>query len=242
MPIVVVMTDSSCTGNSDCGANNKLQPPESHPLEFAIDTPGEAKEDEVDVEYQNGTDTTTGTSSTDRPSVQFSDITIREYPIVLGDNPGGRKGPPLSIAWRHDNEVTVEVEKFERLRPNRRTKEEMIMPEHVRTDRLRQAGYSKLEIMRLTKPVNVARAQRRRTNETLHLEGLQHFTESFGRKAKNIMSFGKNKRQEKQLLRSSSSLDLTRSTVVSLEEGSPATDEESESRDPDLSDSSEVCV
>ena len=32
--------------------------------------------------------------------VGFSVITIREYPVEVGDNPSCVRGPPLSIGWK----------------------------------------------------------------------------------------------------------------------------------------------
>lgn len=45
--------------------------------------------------------------------VQFGSITLRHYPITLGDNPGGKAGPPLTIEWDHILEESLPVDCFE---------------------------------------------------------------------------------------------------------------------------------
>ncbi|OEU15881.1 hypothetical protein FRACYDRAFT_240577 [Fragilariopsis cylindrus CCMP1102] len=49
--------------------------------------------------------------------VQFLNVTIQEYPIQPGDNPGGNTGCPLTIGWDPIGEpVTVQIDLYEKFR------------------------------------------------------------------------------------------------------------------------------
>lgn len=132
--------------------------------------------------------------------VQFSTITIRSYPLVIGDNPSSPVGPPLSIAWQHESECTLEVREFENERPERRLGREMILPPSLRMDKLRAAGFTQSEIVHYTKQVNVTRAQRKRTEATLYQAFLQEILEDASRKTRNLLDLGKSKREERKFL------------------------------------------
>lgn len=135
-------------------------------------------------------------------SVHFEQITIREYPIMLGDNPGGTTGPPLTIDWQHDpsTEVTVGVDEYEETRPARRLYLEMAIPASERTFILKKVGYSRSEIVDGTRPVNIARSQRVRTREALGLQAVTEVWEKISRKALNVMTLGAKKRSERKFL------------------------------------------
>lgn len=52
--------------------------------------------------------------------VWFDQIHVREYPIILGDNPSTVEGAPITIGWKPQHEMTLEIEYFELYRPKRR--------------------------------------------------------------------------------------------------------------------------
>lgn len=133
-------------------------------------------------------------------NVQFSQLQIREYPIEIGDNPGAASGPSLSIGWSHFSEVELSIDEYESQRPHRRFRLEMLVPPDTRFERLRSAGFSRKEIMSATRPVNIIRQQRRRTRETLQLQPLYEMNEKVGRKAIQLLTMGKRKKEEKDLL------------------------------------------
>jgi hypothetical protein len=132
--------------------------------------------------------------------VRFSNVSIREYSVIVGDNPGGMYGPPLSIGWEYGNEVTLDVMDYEQQRPPRRKGREMLIPAEVRVERLRDAGYSRAEIVSLTKPVNVARSQRKKTLDTLHLQPLFQLHEKLSRSTISMLTGGRRKKTEMKLL------------------------------------------
>jgi len=134
------------------------------------------------------------------PLVRFGELQIREYPPIVGDNPGADGGPALAIDWEPQSEVTVKVAEYEELRPERRTSNQMLLSATTREQFLRSLGYARSEIVEATKVVNVARGQRRRTRQTLHLIWLQEMEEKIVKKIKNILSLGKIKREERKFL------------------------------------------
>lgn len=113
-----------------------------------------------------------------KPSTSFSTLEIREYPITLGDNPGGAQGPPISLDWKHNKKHTqvVPLEDYEETRPQRRNRQEMHMPGNTRRWRLlREKGVSVKEIEKATKAADTVRRQRRKsvTSRPGHLSSLK---------------------------------------------------------------------
>jgi hypothetical protein len=138
----------------------------------------------------------------------FSYIDIREYPMCIGDNPGGSVGTPLSIEWKHVSEVQIGLEEYEDSRPERRSHSALAMGETVRYEILRRSGYTRKDIQSQTKPVNIERAGRKRTLETLNLARLHEFREALSRKTLNVLSFGARKRKERMMMESFASPEL----------------------------------
>jgi hypothetical protein len=42
-------------------------------------------------------------------SVSFGDVQVREFPMILGDNPACSSGAPVTIDWDHVDEFTLTV-------------------------------------------------------------------------------------------------------------------------------------
>jgi hypothetical protein len=132
--------------------------------------------------------------------IQFTTVTIREYPVTIGDNPASRSGPALTIDWNHDTEVTIPLVDYENQRAPRRKGGEMIIPAPMREDLLHAAGFSRLEIHQGTKSVRTARVQRRRTYETLQWEPVQAWSETVARKTWNVITLGRHQMKEREYL------------------------------------------
>lgn len=141
-----------------------------------------------------------GMSDPETVTVRFSTLQVREYPCILGDNPGGTTGPPIAMDWEHFSEVSVPVDEYEANRPERRGHAEMQMPVGYRLDLLKRCGYSRNQIIEGTKPVNIARAQRVRTRETLQLDPVHALLEKVTRKARHVVTLGARKREERKFL------------------------------------------
>ena len=81
--------------------------------------------------------------------VLFDSVEIREYHHVLSDNPTS-SGGPIGIGWRYDTKDTIrfDLAEYERCRKGlRRTRKELVILKDVREDMLRNAGYSRREIV-----------------------------------------------------------------------------------------------
>lgn len=101
-----------------------------------------------------------------RRTASFSTLEIRSYDITIGDNPGGSHGAPLSLGWDYnpDNTVKVDLETYEKTRPQRRARSEMYMPSSIRMFLLMKTkGYSLREIEAAAKEAEKFRKKRQKT-------------------------------------------------------------------------------
>ena len=82
--------------------------------------------------------------------VCFASVHVREYPIILGDNPTCSSGPPVTLDWEYNGDASASrsVDEWENERYyDRRSREEMrVVPASVRTEWLLDAGFSPLQI------------------------------------------------------------------------------------------------
>eukprot|EP00979_Chaetoceros_neogracilis_P012102 scaffold3111_cov263-Chaetoceros_neogracile.AAC.9 len=93
----------------------------------------------------------------------FSTLEIREYKVIIGDNPGGKRGPPVSLDWNYcpDSTVKMCIEKYESTRPKRRQKHEMYMSGSIRMWNLMKGfGYTMGEIKEASKAADLVRKHR----------------------------------------------------------------------------------
>jgi hypothetical protein len=152
--------------------------------------------------------------------VQFSNVTIQEYPIQPGDNPGGNTGCPLTIGWDPIGEpVTVQIDLYEKFRfgtssngsgdndndyndNNNRRSNKKLCPlvsahrEHI----LHQLGYTSKSIRAGTKSANQTRRNRYQTIARLKSSKSDEFLESIQKNLHNIITCGEKKRREKKFL------------------------------------------
>lgn len=109
-------------------------------------------------------------SSNMKRVTSFSTIEIREYDVTLGDNPGGRSGPPLSLDWKYNKHLTqvVDVDRYEETRPPRRSRIEMHMGSSVRSYILmREKGYSITDIKKAARSAADIRKKRDSTTKKI---------------------------------------------------------------------------
>lgn len=149
-------------------------------------------------------------------NVRFDTITIREYPIMPGDNPGCLRGPPLTIDWNHQREFEAAVDDYEQERPPRRTASEICMPPGVRHMMLKDSGYATSEIQMYTKRATLIRKGRKRTVDMSHVSNMAEITEKFKRAVSNAtVGRGKKQREREYIQRSLKMMDLSeRSTLT----------------------------
>ena len=140
------------------------------------------------------------TMSASSPRVQFSTITIREYPIEVGDNPATVRGIPLTIGWEYERSYTLDVEDFEWVRPVRRSKTELKTESLDRLRMLKAMGYSREELQQHTREVNRARERRQRTRQRLHVAPLEEVVERTMRALQNATIRRRRKQTERNFL------------------------------------------
>jgi hypothetical protein len=78
--------------------------------------------------------------------VQFNELEIIEFTVILGDNPACRSGPAIQLSWMPQSRRNVDLDFFENTHPKRRTAREILMPSTLRTKMLQKSGYSLEEI------------------------------------------------------------------------------------------------
>ena len=147
-------------------------------------------------------DSTTITMAVKRPSilksegssgpmkkVGFDQLQVREYPIILGDNPATSDGNPVTIDWNHQKEIFVDVEYFELYRRQRRSSKDALKLDSVKRVKLAVGGGSSLKEVGKT-CVEISKIQKQRaksavkTNWETFLDGTikkQERRESFTR-------------------------------------------------------------
>lgn len=136
-------------------------------------------------------------SDSSSKGVSFTRLQIREYPIIVGDNPAIMTGCPITIAWDHVNVIDVSIDDFEATKPPRRQMAELRIPSKFRDEILKSLGFTSDEIKKAMRAANIIRGKRKSTNETTpELAKMQEKFESM----KKGFNF-KAKKREKKLLR-----------------------------------------
>lgn len=120
--------------------------------------------------------------------------------INSGNNPGGFSGPPVTIEWVAQSKIKIPVGTYEDDRPPRRSGSQMNIPRSAREEMLRDAGYSRGEILEALRDVNIARQKRRRTIDTMNLSPMHEFRERLVRGSLNLtLNRGRKARERKYL-------------------------------------------
>jgi len=98
-------------------------------------------------------------------NAKFTTLEIREFPVALGDNPGGIVGPPICLDWKHEEERTLimSLEEYESTREPRKEGHELWIPECLRRWKLLDKGVSMRAMQKAAKKADKARAQRKST-------------------------------------------------------------------------------
>mmetsp|Transcript_33235 Transcript_33235/g.80348 ORF Transcript_33235/g.80348 Transcript_33235/m.80348 type:complete len:254 (+) Transcript_33235:90-851(+) len=96
--------------------------------------------------------------------VRFHSVEVREYPIILGDNPSCNIGPPLTIGWEPNSVLgkITPLDDFENLRSRQRRNhlQELKLPSAHRNDMLKKLGFSEREIQKASAQASKVRKQR----------------------------------------------------------------------------------
>ena len=164
------------------------------------------KAGKVNGDHENNITTcnSSGSPTTLSPTcanVQFSDVTIQEYSIQPGVNPGGNKGCPLTIGWNPISSVTLNLDIYEKVRDrNRRSSSQLNLVSAHREQILQGLGHSKQAIMTGTKAANQTRRNRYQTIARLKSSKSQEMLEALRKNVHNFVTCGEKKRRERKFL------------------------------------------
>ena len=118
--------------------------------------------------------------------VRFSNVTLREYPIVVGDNPAVSCGPPISIDWKYISEVVLSVEEHMSMNPNPKKQREMILPSYIRKMILIHNGSSDFELEEAEDEAKEIKIQRHKSWKDSKMINIQMLFNWTGRKFQEI--------------------------------------------------------
>lgn len=111
--------------------------------------------------------------------VTFGDLTIIEFPIILGDNPAC-SGCPITIDWEPMRKHTRNLELYEYTRTqSRHNRRRLVIPVQKRSQMLLDAGYTQEQIIKRALVMAKIKNQREETVKSHQLQGFGKFSKNF---------------------------------------------------------------
>lgn len=120
-------------------------------------------------------------------NVSFSNISMRNYPLTLGDNPSVSYGPPTTLDWGFEEAGDLSLDDYENNRAPRRRPREMLLNYYQRKAILEKNGCSEEEIKQAKRQVERAKRQRNTTKSMIQFMKAEDVVQSVGRKAKRAL-------------------------------------------------------
>jgi hypothetical protein len=112
--------------------------------------------------YGSSSSSSSSTQSNDSETrATFTTVTFHTHAIVLGDNPSVSVGPPLAMGWEAAYSETVNLDEYEKSRPPRREKCDMLLPKCIRMSWLQEEGYARSELKDAEDAIKVIKRYRR---------------------------------------------------------------------------------
>ena len=105
--------------------------------------------------------------------VSFASVQVREYPMILGDNPSCTSGPPVTLDWTYDAKASMSctVDEWESGRDStRRMKSVIRVPSSVRMEWVLDAGFTPTEVHEAIRDVQNYQRRRRSSIEKSSLQ------------------------------------------------------------------------
>ena len=119
--------------------------------------------------------------------VRFNTVEFREYSRILGDSSATSSGPPVGIGWEYNQEIILDVDRYETCIGPRRTRQEFTIDPFTRGCMLRDVGYSRQEIAEATKRVRKERGRQRLSLQMQRLDPVMERVESIKCGVKRIL-------------------------------------------------------
>merc|ERR1712194_691985 len=114
-----------------------------------------------------------------KKKVTFGDLTISEYPIILGDNPACT-GCPITMDWEPMRTYTRNLELHEYTKTQqRRNRRKLVIPIQRRSQMLLDAGYTEEQIIIRALQVAETKNEREETIKSHQLQGFGKFSKNF---------------------------------------------------------------
>jgi hypothetical protein len=147
-------------------------------------------------------------------SVGFSRISIREFPLLPGDNPSVSGGPPVTLGWDNSCERTFDFHDYENAKiVPPRSQIEMRIPAQTRSNLLREFGHSWKSIHESVRAANISRRQRSNSVERMKSDRIDEKVEKISRGVKHLFKKKVKKPTEPDCLQKSSSTTSTNPLV-----------------------------
>ena len=120
-------------------------------------------------------------------AVSFGDVTVLQFPVVLGNNPAVSAGCPIEIGWEHIAEEIQKLEIYEYMREGQRRsdRKRLVISVLDRAKLLMRAGYSLEEI---SGAVLIVQELQRQRAESLKGTAGEAFKDLVGKTGKLPMS------------------------------------------------------
>jgi hypothetical protein len=100
-----------------------------------------------------------------KPSVSFSNLSIREYNVALGDHPSCSYGPPIALGWKYQDKDQVSLDDYEDCRNPRRSMNQLVLSYNIRKYLLlKTAGYNRSDLRAAMAEVNRVKRDRQWTD------------------------------------------------------------------------------
>lgn len=120
--------------------------------------------------------------------VHFTSIHIREYEIVVGDNPSCTIGPPVGIGWKYGETRVIDIDTVENSRSYKKIKSRLVLSREEREALLLNWGASFHDIIESVRANLKIKNQRRQTVTNLgKIERIEEAFESATRKLKSAL-------------------------------------------------------
>jgi len=124
---------------------------------------------------------------------EFAFLEVREYPMVLGDNPSCCEGPPVTLDWAHDPKTMfiLDVDTFEKLRGERRPTSQMILSRSVRERSLLKIGFSKKDMVEVVRQIRKDKHSRMVSSQQMGMDNVHESVEKLSTGLKKMFVFRK---------------------------------------------------
>ena len=140
-----------------------------------------------------------------KKTVTFDSVTVRHYPMTLGDHPMCSYGVPVQLDWEYHERGVYPVDEYEQAFPQNSNKkknnnkmQQMVLTHYQRCGILERAGFSDEEIRRVQHECTCLKRQRSKTLLMSPANQVQEAVQDMGEKVTKMLK-RKGRREKKQV-------------------------------------------